>query len=80
MLTVKILGSGCAKCKKLESIARDAAQTLNIQAEFEKITDMGKMMTYDILSTPALVINDKVVCSGKVPTVGDVQGWISEAQ
>ena len=80
MLNVKILGSGCANCKKLEAVAREAAQKLNIQAEFEKITDMGQMMTYDILATPALVINEKVVSSGKIPTVADIQGWRSAAQ
>ncbi|MNY35289.1 hypothetical protein D3C86_1696880 [compost metagenome] len=80
MLNIKILGSGCANCKKLEAVARQATQSLNIQAEFEKITDMGKMVTYDILATPALVINEKVVSSGKIPTVADIQGWISTAQ
>ncbi len=80
MLNIKILGSGCANCKKLEAVAREAAQNLNRQAEFEKITDMGKMMAYDILSTPALVINEKVVSSGKIPTVADIQSWISAAQ
>ena len=80
MLNIKILGSGCANCKKLEAVAREAVQNLNRQAEFEKITDMGKMMAYDILSTPALVINEKVVSSGKIPTVADIQSWISAAQ
>lgn len=80
MLNVKILGSGCANCKRLETVAREAAQNLNIQAEFEKITDMGQMMTYDILATPALVINEKVVSSGRIPTVADIQGWLSTAQ
>ncbi|MDR8364029.1 MULTISPECIES: thioredoxin family protein [Pseudomonas] len=79
MLNIKILGSGCANCKKLEAVARQATQNLNIQAEFEKITDMGEMVTYDILATPALVINEKVVSSGKIPTVADIQGWISTA-
>lgn len=80
MLNIKILGSGCANCKKLEAVTREAAQKLNIQAEFEKVTDMGKMMTYDILATPALVINEKVVSSGKIPTVADIQSWIAAAQ
>ncbi|WP_420230874.1 thioredoxin family protein [Pseudomonas sp. ABY48] len=80
MLNIKILGSGCANCKKLEALARQAAQNLGIQAEFEKITDMGKMITYDVLSMPALVINEKVVSSGKIPTVMNIQGWISTAQ
>lgn len=80
MLNIKILGSGCANCKRLEAVAREAAQNLKVQAEFEKVTDMGKMMTYDILATPALVINEKVVSSGKIPTVADIQSWLAAAQ
>lgn len=80
MLNIKILGSGCANCKKLEVVAREAAHNMNIQADIEKITDMGKIMTYDILATPALVINEKVVCSGKIPTQAELQGWLSAAQ
>ncbi len=76
MLNVKILGSGCANCKKLEAVARDAAAQLGIEAEFVKVTDVGQMLAYDFLSTPALVIDEKVVCSGKIPSVADVQGWM----
>lgn len=77
MLTIKILGSGCANCKKLEAVAREAAAAANIQAEFIKVTDMKLIMNYDILSTPALVINEKVVSSGRIPTVAEVQGWLA---
>jgi len=77
MLTIKILGSGCANCKKLETVAREAAAAANIQAEFIKVTDMKLIMNYDILSTPALVINEKVVSSGRIPTVAEVQGWLA---
>ena len=77
MLKIKILGSGCAKCKKLEAVARDAATTAGLQADFEKITDMNAIMAYDILSTPALVINDKVVASGRIPTKVEVQQWLA---
>lgn len=80
MLNIKILGSGCASCKKLEAVAREAAGAINAEADFEKVTDMGQIMAYDILSTPALVINEKVVSSGKIPTVADIQGWIRAAQ
>ena len=80
MLNVKILGSGCANCKRLEAVAREAAQSLNIQAEFEQVTDMSKIMAYDILATPALVIDEKVVSSGRIPTVADIQAWLSAAQ
>lgn len=76
MLKIKILGSGCANCKKLEAVARDAATTAGLQADFEKVTDMNAIMAYDILSTPALVINDKVVASGRIPTKAEVQQWL----
>ena len=77
MLTVKILGSGCANCKKLEAVAREAAATGHIEAEFLKVTDMQQIMAYDLLSTPGLVINEKVVSSGRIPTVAEVQSWLT---
>lgn len=77
MLKIKILGSGCANCKKLEAVARDAASTVAVEADFEKITDMKAIMSYGILSTPALVINDKVVASGRIPTKAEIQQWLT---
>ena len=77
MLTVKILGSGCANCKKLEAVARAAAEAAGIQAEFIKVTNHADMLAYDILSTPALVINEKVVSAGKIPTQADVVQWLN---
>lgn len=77
MLTVKILGSGCANCKKLEAVAREAATSANLQAEFIKVTDMKAILAYDLLSTPGLVINEKLVSSGRIPTVAEVQKWLA---
>jgi small redox-active disulfide protein 2 len=76
MLTVKILGSGCANCKKLEAVARNAAHAAQVQADFIKVTEMQQIMQYDLLSTPGLVINDKLVSSGRIPTQAEVQGWL----
>ena len=76
MLTVKILGSGCANCKKLEAVAREAATAANLQADFVKVTDVKQIISYDLLSTPGLVINEKLVSSGRIPTVAEVQGWL----
>jgi small redox-active disulfide protein 2 len=73
MVTVKILGSGCANCKKLEAVAREAASRANIAAEFVKVTEMKDIMAYDLLSTPGLVVNEKLVSSGRIPTVAEVQ-------
>lgn len=79
MVTIKILGSGCANCKKLESVARAATEAAGVQAEFIKVTNHTDMLAYDILSTPALVINERVVCAGKIPTQADVIGWLTAA-
>lgn len=72
MLTIKILGSGCANCKKLEAVAREAATQAQVEAEFIKVTDMKDIMAYNVMSTPALVINEKVVSSGRIPATADV--------
>ncbi|MFW5332173.1 thioredoxin family protein [Hydrogenophaga sp. ZJX-1] len=77
MLTVKILGSGCANCKKLEAVAREAATASHIEAEFLKVTDMQQILAYDLISTPGLVVNEKLVSSGRIPTVAEVQKWLS---
>jgi small redox-active disulfide protein 2 len=77
MLNVKILGSGCANCKKLEAVARAAASAANMEADFIKVTDMQQIMVYDLLSTPGLVINDKLVSSGRIPTQAEVQKWMA---
>jgi small redox-active disulfide protein 2 len=76
MLTVKILGSGCANCKKLEAVAREAANAAHLEADFVKVTDMRQIMAYDLLSTPGLVINEKLVSSGRIPTQAEVQKWL----
>ncbi len=77
MLTIKILGSGCANCKKLEAVAREAASASQVEAEFLKVTDMRQIMAYDLLSTPGLVINEKLVSSGRIPTMAEVREWLS---
>lgn len=76
MKTVKILGSGCANCKKLEAVAREAASAAGIEAEFVKVTDLKDIMAYDILSTPGLVIDERLVSSGRIPTKTEIQGWL----
>ena len=77
MLNVKILGSGSASCRKLEAVAREAAASARLEAEFVKVTDMNEILAYDILSTPGLVIDGKVVSSGRIPTVAEVQAWMT---
>lgn len=77
MITVKILGSGCANCRKLEAVARQAASTAGIDAEFIKVTDMKTMLQYDLMSSPGLVINDKLVSSGRIPSLAEVGQWLT---
>ncbi len=77
MLTVKILGSGCANCKKLEAVAREAATGAGLEADFVKVTDMKAIMGYDLLSTPGLVIDEKLVSSGRIPPVAEVRRWMT---
>jgi small redox-active disulfide protein 2 len=77
MLTVKILGSGCANCKRLEEVARKAADDAKVEAEFIKVTDYNDILKYNVLSTPGLVINEKVLSSGRIPSPATVAGWLT---
>jgi small redox-active disulfide protein 2 len=79
MLTIKILGPGCANCRRLEEIARKSAEDLGVAAEFVKVSDYKDILAYNILSTPGLVINDKLVSSGRIPAPAAVTSWIADA-
>jgi len=79
MLTIKILGPGCANCKRLEEIARKCAADLGLEAEFIKVSDYQDILAYNVLSTPGLVIDDKVVSSGRIPAPALVTAWIADA-
>ena len=79
MLHVKVLGPGCANCKRVEQITRNVISDLAIEADLVKITDYNEIMRYPILSTPGLVINESVVCSGRIPTQAEVTTWITTA-
>jgi len=78
-MEIKILGSGCPKCKKLEQMARAAAQEAGVEATFTKVTEMSDIMAYDIAMTPALVINEDVMSSGRIPRKHEVVAWIQES-
>ena len=78
-MEIKILGGGCAKCNRLEKLARDVVAELGVQADFGHVRDMDKIMTYDITSTPALVIDETVKCFGRIPRKDEVVAWIQQA-
>ena len=77
-MKIKILGGGCPKCEKLEQTAREAAQILGIDAEFIKVKKMNEIMQYDILETPALVIDEKVKSSGRIPAKEEIMEWMRD--
>jgi len=76
---IKILGTGCAKCHSLEKTVKEVVAALKLDVKVEEIKDMQKIMQYPILMTPGLVINGKVVMSGKVPSKSEVERYLKDA-
>lgn len=72
-MDIKVLGTGCANCKKLEANVREAIHQLGIDATVEKVEDIKSIVSYGVMRTPALVINEKVKISGMVATVEDIK-------
>ena len=80
MLVVKVLGSGCANCKKVEQVARQALEALDVEAAIVKVTDYARIMQYPIMASPGLVINEQLVCAGRIPSEAEVKTWLTAAQ
>ncbi len=78
-MKIKVLGPGCARCQQLEKTAQEVVRELSIDATIEEVKDIKKIMQYPILTTPGLVIDDKLVCSGRVPTKAEVTTFITTA-
>ena len=76
-MIIKVLGPGCNNCKNLERATREAIATLGIDATIEKVEDYPSIMGYGVMSTPALVIDEKVVVSGRVPTPTQIRELIT---
>ena len=79
MLTIKVLGSGCANCKKLEAITRQVVEQMAVEAEVIKVTEYPDIMAYNIMSTPGLVINEKVVSFGRIPSSAEITKFVANA-
>jgi small redox-active disulfide protein 2 len=78
-MEIKVLGGGCANCKRLEKVAREVVAEMGVEATISKVTNWDSIMAYNILSTPGLVINEKVVSSGRVPSKPEVTTWVVNA-
>ena len=77
-MNIKVLGPGCAKCKKAEKVVSKVVKELNLDARVEKVTDMLKIAEYGVIGTPAVVIDGEVRSVGKVPKEKDVKAWIGK--
>ncbi|MBU4532648.1 MAG: TM0996/MTH895 family glutaredoxin-like protein [Firmicutes bacterium] len=78
-MEIKVLGPGCARCRQLEKDVRNLLGEINVATDLEKIEDMNEFAEYNVVVTPALVINGQVKMAGKVPTKGQLKEWIEEA-
>lgn len=75
-MIIKILGTGCAKCQRLEQLTREVVAELGLTAELDHVTEMKKIMAYPVMSTPALVINEQVKVAGRMPSKEEIADWL----
>lgn len=78
-ITIKVLGPGCINCERVEANAKAAVAQTGVEATIEKITDYREFMRYGLLFTPGLVINEKLVAGGRIPSVADITTWLANA-
>jgi small redox-active disulfide protein 2 len=79
MMDIKILGGGCAKCERLEAVTRAVVEELGIEAIFTKVKSMQEIMAYDVMVTPALVVDGQVLSSGRIPNQAEIKAWLESA-
>ena len=75
-MEIKILGGGCAKCERLEAVTREVVDEIGVEATFTKVKDMNKIMAYDVMTTPALVVDEKVLSYGRIPGKEEIRQWL----
>lgn len=75
-MNIEILGTGCAKCHKLEELVRAAVREAGVDAEIAKVEDIKKIMGYGVMTTPALVVNGEVKIAGKLPSSEQIASWL----
>ena len=78
-MNIKILGSGCARCHQLEKTTKEVVKGLGIDATIEEVKDINKIVEYAVLTTPGLVVNEELVCAGRVPTKAELTQLIANA-
>ncbi len=78
-MEIKILGKGCPKCKRLEELAREAAAEAGVEAAFTKVKEMDEIMAYGVAVTPALVVDEELKCSGRIPQKSEIVAWLQGA-
>ncbi len=78
MKTIKILGTGCPNCKRTEAVVKTVAEELNLNVTIVKVEDIEDIMMYDIMSTPAVVIDEKVVIKGRVPSFDEIKTLLKD--
>ncbi|RMD76169.1 MAG: thioredoxin family protein [Chloroflexi bacterium] len=78
MINVKVLGSGCANCRKLEDRVRTVVQKFQLAAEIEKVTDYAQIMRWNVMRTPGLVVNNVLVASGRIPSEEEIADWLKQ--
>ena len=77
-MEIKVLGTGCTKCRKLEELTKQTIEELGIEANVEKVEDIYKIMQYGVMRTPGLVVNDKVVLSGRLPKTSEIKELLTQ--
>jgi len=80
MLNIKVLGPGCPNCQRLAQVVYDVLEELGLEASIEKVTKYPDILKYNILATPGLVINGKVVSAGRIPSKVEVRAWLQAAE